>query len=273
MPAAQQAAALRQDAARRAGVAPGVPGGIFSSAEGQPPPRTPPRRMSQQGTEALRELEELQRQQQEQAEEEQQRRVDETAEASSLNEADSLVGPPKTEQSELADALKNLDEFDEYTLRQALMRDIINNDDQRALIESRLKPLSIGQLLNNNRVRQAIPIDPEDFVIELQSLTVEEEQAIKRLAVYSKLEAPDAPLPYHKERFSIMGVTAALVRINDKAFGDAVVGGKWSDEAFWKKFNMVVKLPYDVVSCIALHAFWFGMRVRALTQVKLLKNG
>lgn len=273
-PAAQQAAALRNAASKAATALPGgiiqPDGPVPATAPSKP---LPPRQMSKQGMEALEELQRLQRQREEQQRSAQEEEED-NKRPTAAQAGPAVLGPTKSEDSEIQKGLKNLDEFDDYTLRQALLRDILNNDEQREWIESRLDPLSLHEYLSRGRATQVIPIDPDHFTIELQSLTVAEEHALKRLAVNLKIEIPNAPDVYYKERYSIMGVAAALVRLNQRAFPSCLdSSGDFSDELFWKKFNHVVKLPFHALAAIALHNFWFDTRVRMLCRVKNLKNG
>jgi hypothetical protein len=268
-PAAAQAEALRAEAAQAASR--GAPGGIFGPQA--PQTANAPRKLSPRGEDALRQLQELQQEEEKKAAKEQEEEERKKEPKTAASTAESLAGPPKGE-SDIEKGLRNLDEFDAYTLRQSMLRDIINNDDQRELIEARLAPLSLSEYLMKGRVTQIIDIDPKDFILELQSLTAEEEQALKRLLSNSVKDLPDAPDKYHLERYSIMGITAALVRINQKRFPTHFdAKGRFNDELFWLKFEQVIQLPFHLLAAVAVQNVWFDARVRSLVRVKNLKNG
>ena len=75
----------------------------------------------------------------------------------------------------------NIDEFDVDTYRQLVTRDLLNNEEQRRIIESRLTPLDLADLIVYNRVAQDIIVRPNKFWFRVQNASGEEDLAVKRL--------------------------------------------------------------------------------------------
>lgn len=171
------------------------------------------------------------------------------------------------------DLLDDMDEFDLTRFRDSVMRDMLNNDEQRDIIEARLKPLDLTDLIVRGRVSQLIPIKEGMFEPELQSYSGEEDLAIKRLITEESksLEPSDR---YLLDKYSIMGLTIALSAVNKKqlpSYQDA--SGNFDDKKFWVKFNIVQKFPYHMLASLAVNWFWFDMRVRQLFKADNVGNG
>ncbi len=177
------------------------------------------------------------------------------------------------ERAKLKENIDKLDEFDLDSFRQAMMRDILNNPDQQKAIEARLKPLSIDELIMNNRIEQDVMIIPGKLWYTFQSMGGDDDQAIKRLIMLESksVEVSDR---YLLDKYSFMSITVGLKAINGKPFGaiyDAT--GNFSDDLFWSKFNRILKLPMQMLASIGVNLFWFEARVRKLFVVDLVGNG
>lgn len=183
---------------------------------------------------------------------------------------------PLTEDDKkrLEQKLSEADEFDFDTFRQAMMRDLLNNPTQQKIIEARLKPLEIDELIVNNRVTQRVPIIPGRFEPTFQSITGEEDLAIKRL-IMEESQSVEVTDRYMLDKYSFMTITVGLVAINGKPFGGDVTDstGKFDEENFKKKFNRVIKLPLHMLASIGLNLMWFEMRVRKLFVAEKVGNG
>jgi hypothetical protein len=183
------------------------------------------------------------------------------------------VGKKPMTDEERKELLNDMDEFDLTRFRDATLRDMLNNNEQREIIEARLKPLDIVDLIIQNRVSQVVPIIPNKFEPELQSYSGEEDLAIKRLIMEEtkSLEPSDR---YILDKYSAMGLTVALRSINKKQLPDYVdQNGDFDDKLFWVKFNIVVKFPFHMLASLAVNWFWFDMRVRRLFVAEQLGNG
>jgi hypothetical protein len=174
---------------------------------------------------------------------------------------------------ELSDTLSGLDEFEFDAWRRAMMKDIINNPDQREIVESRLEPLDIGELITRGYITQKVLIIPTKFEPVYITTDGETDLALKRLIMTDakSLEMSDR---YFLDKFGLMSMAAHLYAINNKPFLDhRDKDGNFNDEAFMKKFSQVLKLPLPMLASLGVNALWFDIRVRKLFVVEKLSNG
>jgi hypothetical protein len=177
------------------------------------------------------------------------------------------------EREELKNTLENLDDFDFDRWRQSMQRDVLNNEKQKELIESRLKPMDIGDLITQGYLIQRVEIIPGRFWFEFKTLDAETDLALKRILMEDSrsLEVSDR---YFLDKFGLMSVAAVLNRINDKPYGEITNDkGNFDDDLFRAKFSRVMKLPMPMLSCIGANAFWFDLRVRKLFVAEAVGNG
>lgn len=176
-------------------------------------------------------------------------------------------------KSEVEQAVKNMDEFDFNTFREMMMKDLLNNDEQRKIIEERVTPLDLSDLIINGRVKQVLPIIPGKYEPEIQSVSADEDLALKRLLM-KESELLNAPDRYMLDKYSLMVIALGLVAINKKPLPTHLDSdGNWSDELFWAKFNRIMKFPFHMIASVGVHYYWFDIRVRKLFVVERLKNG
>lgn len=171
------------------------------------------------------------------------------------------------------EALQKMDEFDFNAFREIMMKDLLNNDEQRVIVEDRLSPLDISDLIVNGRIVQLIPIRPRQYEPELQSLTGEDELALKRLLMEDRknLGAPDR---YLLDKYNFMTIACALRAINGTVLLDYHnEKGEFDDRKFWAKFNQVLRMPFHMLASIGVHYYWFDVRVRKLFVAEKIKNG
>ena len=179
----------------------------------------------------------------------------------------------ENEKKKLDNALGKMDEFDLDSFRQAMMRDILNNPEQKDLIESRLTELDLDELIVNNRVTQEIQIIPGSFTITLHSMTGEEDMHIKRL-IMDESKSVEVSERYLLDKYSFMSIAVGLAAINGKALGRVEnAEGNWDDDVFWKKYNRIIKLPLHMLASIGVNLFWFEARVRKLFVAEKVGNG
>jgi len=174
-------------------------------------------------------------------------------------------------KDEVQQAVDNMDDFDFDSFRDLIMKDILNNSEQKEIVEARLEPLDLGEIIDHGTVKQVVPINPGKYEITLQSVTAEEELAMKRLIVVEKgkVEAPDR---YLLDKFRMMMCALGLYAVNKRVLpGHQDNHGNFDEEMFWKKFNIVMKLPFHMLASIAAHYYYFDIRVRSL--FKAVKNG
>lgn len=176
------------------------------------------------------------------------------------------------ERNAQKEALQSMDDFDFNSFRELMMKDLLNNDAQREIVEARLKPLDLTELIVNGRISQVVPIRPGQYEPEFQSFTGEEELALKRLLMEERqtLAAPDR---YLLDKFQLMTVALGITAVNKHPFPTHLVNGKFDDEAFWKKYNMVTRMPFHMLASLGVHYYWFDVRVRKLFVAERLGNG
>jgi hypothetical protein len=166
-----------------------------------------------------------------------------------------------------------MDDFDFAAFRQAMMKDLLNNDEQRKLIEDRLEPLDLTDLIMKGRIKQVVPIIPTKFEPEFQSMTGDEDLALKRL-VMEETKSLSATAPYMLDKFSVMSAAVGVYAINKKPLPDHHDSkGNWDDGKFMEKFNLFVKFPFHMIASIGVNYFWFDVRVRKLFVAEKIKNG
>jgi hypothetical protein len=170
-------------------------------------------------------------------------------------------------------ALSEMDDFDFSQIRRQMSKDIINNPDQQAAIEARLAPLSIDDLIIRDFVEQRVPIIPGRFEVTYRSMSGEVDLALKQLLMEEsgKTNVSDQ---YVLDKFAFMTLTAGTAAINGNPtprHTDA--DGNFSPEAFWVKFNWMVRRPLHMLASISTNHIWFEMRVRKLFVAETVKNG
>jgi len=235
--------------------------------------------LSQKTQEGLKVLKDLQDQAEQVAQSQDDKKAVEEAGESIGGAAAKIAGgteKPVTseERKEFEKAMRNLDDFDMNTFAEMTMKDILNNDEQRQLVEERLDPLDLDEYIMTGRVRQTVPIIPGKYEPVFQSYNQEEDLALKRLLVLERKNFTDAPNRYFLDKYSVMGVALGLSRLNRNILPDHLdKEGNFDDGMFWKKFNLTVKLGFHLVASLAVHFYWFDIRVRKLVQAKRLGNG
>ncbi len=200
-------------------------------------------------------------------------------------EADAAAGPAGAaakmgttiEERDKADterkkALDSIDEFDWQRLREAMQKDLLNNEEQRKIIEARLEPMDIADIIMHGRVRQLVPIHPSKLEYEFQSYTGEEDLAIKRLLV-KELKTLDVGDEYIKDKFGMMAACVGLLKINTVPLPTHLGADGFDDAKFWEKFNFFIKQNFHMLASISVNYFWFDVRVRQLFVAEKVKNG
>jgi hypothetical protein len=169
--------------------------------------------------------------------------------------------------------INEMDDFDFAAFRQAMLKDLLNNDDQRKIIEERLQPLDLTNLIMTGWVSQVVPIVPDKFEPEFQSMSTEEDLALKRI-VMEETRSLGATEQYMLDKFSVMAVACGTRAINKKPLPDhRDKDGNFNDDLFRKKFNLVVKYPFHMIASLGVNWFWFDVRVRKLFVAEKIKNG
>lgn len=178
-----------------------------------------------------------------------------------------------SDRAAIKESVSQMDEFQFDTWRQAMMKDILNTEEQKKLVEARLQPLHVEDLVVSLEIIQRVPIIPGKFEPAFKTTSGETDLGIKRLIMEDakSLEVSDR---YTLDKFALMSLCAALHSINNKPFPTYQDGsGAFDDKLFRAKLDAVLRLPLHMLASLGVHAFWFEQRVRLLFRAETLGNG
>lgn len=229
----------------------------------------PPQRMLKPETvQGLKAFEQLQQQASQSAMEQ----GDKEAEAASR---DSAAGQAAKIGSGVSEKVQTpmLDELDLDTIHNRMVQNLLQNEEQREIVETRLKPMDLSEIIMQGWVTQIVPIQPGIFEPEFKSVSGEEDLAIKRLIIEeaNSLKVDDR---YLLDKFALMGLTLSLHKINGKPLiSHTDEKGKFNSDMFWAKFNQVTRFPLPMLASLGTHYFYFDVRVRKLFVAERVKNG
>jgi len=152
-------------------------------------------------------------------------------------------------------------------------RNPLYNPERRKVIESRLSPLKIGDLIMNREIVQLVPIIPGEFEIEFRTITQHENLWIEQLLY----EFPGSDR-YVTELHSTFKLVCALVSVNGQRLPDhrTDIGSrreKVERKLFDEKMFHVGAFPVQIIADMGAQCNWFNDRVNALFTVENLKNG
>lgn len=167
---------------------------------------------------------------------------------------------------------ERIDDFDFHTLREMMLKDILNNDEQRKIIESRLESMDLASYIVDGFVTQYVRINSK-LAYTFQSVDGETDLALKRLIV-TEAKGFSVDDRYVLDRYAIMSMTCALVEVNNiklPSYFDSE--GHFNADLFWVKFTKVAKLGVHLLASVGINAYWFDIRVRKLLLAESLGNG
>jgi hypothetical protein len=232
--------------------------------------------LSPQSVESLKTLQHLQHQPPTRREEEREPLTGTGSSAARLANAagDDDINPvTEQDREKIKKSLENMDEFDFNTFRNMMVKDLLNNEEQRKIIEERLEPIDVTDLILHGMARQVVPIIPGKFEPEFQTVSAEQALALKRLIVL-EAKSLDVGDRYLLDKHSFMELAAGIHAINKKPLPSQFdKDGSFQDELFLKKFNLVIKYPLHMLSSLGINYFWFELRVRRLFKTENIKNG
>ena len=223
----------------------------------------------------LADLQELQRKQSPQQVAAAEAAAEKQIEGTAAEHSASAGGLPKFTDEEKAEAQRKialLDSFDFESVRNAMSQDLLNNPDQREIIESRLEPINIEDLIIKNRATQRVPIVPGRFEVTYTSLSGDDDLALKRLVMQESRSA-EVTEQYLFDKYAFMAVTAGLTAINgNPAPTHLSPDGVFDEQLFVVKFKWVMQRPVSMLSSIGANHSWFEMRVRRCFVAEKVKN-
>lgn len=165
------------------------------------------------------------------------------------------------------------EDFDYDGLRRQMLSDILKNPNQRKIIESRLSPMDIEDLIMHNKIRQRVPVRPGKFEPEFESMPGVVELQLKQLLV-KESKSVAVTEAYLLDKYAVMTTTAGTVSINGRPIPSMYdQRGDFSEELFWAKFNWMLKQNIHVLASLGINYSWFEQRVRALMVADEGKDG
>jgi hypothetical protein len=195
-------------------------------------------------------------------------------------------GPPKKELSPeeatkkeeeenkaVESVIKSMDDYDFDSFRRQLERDNLNNPEQKAIIEARLQPLDMNQLIMHDRVEQLVPIIPGKFEVMFVSSTAEEDLEIKRLMTIENKKT-DVSDNYLLQKYAIMMATIGTQKIQGNPLPPHTdAEGNFDEKRFAEKLRWMLRRPLHMLASIGCNHAWFELRVRGMFEAKKLGNG
>jgi len=190
----------------------------------------------------------------------------------SASAGDPPAGSGKMTPEEAQRRVELMDSFDYDALRDAINEDILRNPDQKKIIEERLEALDIDDLIIKNRVTQRVPIVPNRFEVTYRSMTGNDDLALKRLLM-KESKSVEVTERFLLDKYAFMALSCGAVAVNSNQLPDHLdEEGKFNEEAFWKKFEWMMKRPLHMLSSIGVNHTWFEMRVRKLFVAENVGN-
>jgi hypothetical protein len=178
------------------------------------------------------------------------------------------------EKKELVDSsARKLDDFDFDTFRQMMMKDLLNNEEQKDIIESRLKPMDLADLIVEGSVAQEVIVIPNKFWVTFRSVSAAEDLAVKRMLM-EEARSVQIDDRYYLDKFAFMTLTLGLESINNNPLpSHRDEKGVFDSDMFWRKYDYVTRLNIHMIASLGVNYFWYDTRVRKLVVAERVKNG
>jgi hypothetical protein len=191
-------------------------------------------------------------------------------------EEEPAARPQEGSQSQLGESLQEKDDLEMEYLLDRLKQDLINNDEQRDLIEKRVKPMSLADGISSGEFKQLVPIH-EALNVMYRSVSPMEIEHIRRLVLEMQLR-DERLANLSVDRFSLMQTVASIVHINGEALPTHIkdpgtIRAEFLDKPFLDKYAVIGGYPSPFIHTLSTHAYWFDLRVRKLFTMEALKNG
>lgn len=182
------------------------------------------------------------------------------------------------EEKKIQEAVEKLDSFDYSALQKQIEEDALRNPQQREIIEARLEPLDMDQLITHNRVTQDVTIHPGKngkgkLWYTYESMTGGEDLVLKQL-IMKESKAIEVTDQYLLDKYAFMSIAVGLKAINGNPLPRHTDDhGKFDEKAFWIKFAWVLERPLHLLASIGINHVWFENRVRRMFVAEKLGNG
>lgn len=204
----------------------------------------------------------------------------ESMEAPTVPEAKGAVNDPEVIQREAprSESLtsQELDDLDLGAAMLRIQRDVINNDEQRKLIESRVEPIDIKRGIATGTFDQHVPIVPDILEVWFRSVTPFEHMRIRRMLI-AMAEADPLFESLSIETFNALNIAASIKQVNGEKWPDHIDYASGSPnfdaDVLRHKLDRLLVLPAPVFHSLGVHCSWFDIRCREGLRVPALKGG
>ena len=182
----------------------------------------------------------------------------------------------KAQEAVVADVEKQVEEGGvqaEKELRSLLgdtMTDVLNNEERKREIESRLEPLDLIEYITSGELTQEVVIVPDKLSVTLRTPSIDEDLSVKRL-MYEERGGDR----YVMDKYTLMNLTLGIVAINGQEIPSHLdKQGQFDENLFLRKYGIVRKMPMQLVGDFGVQFMWFDHRVRRLLagQTDAIKN-
>jgi hypothetical protein len=187
------------------------------------------------------------------------------------------LDPPKKER--VQEPLDLIDDLEFERMMSQVRKDALNNDEQRKIIDARVRPIDLAKGIATGEFTQVVPIHPNILEVTYRSPSAFELQSIRVLLVKICAEDPTKETVSH-ELYTVMSLAASIVQIstdasNEKWPAHYTFGTRHSfdEEVFLYRVNKLLAMSGPLLHCIAVHGSWFDTRVRDALKVSELKSG
>ncbi len=157
-------------------------------------------------------------------------------------------------------------------IREAVTTGVLNNDEQRIIVEGRLKgKIDIADMLLDRPVRQTVVIIPDRLEITFEAIPYKVELMMKQMIA---AEADSAVYnEYLMDKFVLMGVACAVESVNGNKLPALMDAGIITPKMIEARLEWMLKRPVALVTMLSIHYHWFYMRQMKALQAVDLKNG
>ena len=146
----------------------------------------------------------------------------------------------------------------------------------RDAIEARLTPISLEQMIDDGEARQEVPIVRPSITSVGLTPTFRTIQGHENLAIHRVMRG-DGHLGanYVRDRYLLLRLTAGMFSLNKDPLPDHLdKNGKWDDDLFAGKMQIVGRYPLPMLSVLSINYGWFAERAEdVFLDVDGLKNG
>lgn len=150
---------------------------------------------------------------------------------------------------------------DLVSLRESVTEGVMNSQEQRALVESRLKGgFDYADFLLDRPIQQTVVIIPDRFEITFQAIPAHVELRLKQLI---SEEARSAIFDdYLLDKYNLMGVTAAVHAIAGTVLPTYLDdAGRFSPDRFEARMQWLMRRPMPLLVLLSVHYIWFSNRM------------